>query len=221
MALIPISEQAIGQEIVQTVNARELYNFLEANVRFNDWIIRRIEEYNFKENQDFVSFTQKRVKPQGGRPSIEYHLTLDMAKELAMVERNEKGKQARQYFIECERRAKQVSAPQIDYSSPEAMLGVKDKNERKEILFVDNMSRICLSLVQVRRKHLRSIADRLPKQSLFRTLKTLTHHALAAYNDLVGCGYAIQYLLWGKRNDGLSTVFSSTRHSSRVSIENL
>ncbi len=107
--LIEIKEQTIGQETVQTVNARELYAFLEVNVRFNDWIARQIEEYFFKENQNFVSFTQKRVKPnapqenqgvmsfgknlskpKGGRPSIEYHLTLDIAKELSMVESNEK-----------------------------------------------------------------------------------------------------------------------------------
>ncbi|WP_455475875.1 Rha family transcriptional regulator [Bartonella sp. B17] len=116
---------------------------------------------------------------------------------------------------------KQVSAPQIDYSSPEAMIGIKDKNEQKAILFVDNMARICLLSNQVPQKHLKSIADRLPKQSLLRTLKALTHYTLRVYNGFVGCGYAIQYPLWGKHNDGLSTVFLSTRHSSGVSIKNL
>ncbi len=61
--LIKISEQVIDQQTIQTVNARELHTFLEVNIRFNDWISRRIEEYSFQENQDFVSFTQKRVKP--------------------------------------------------------------------------------------------------------------------------------------------------------------
>ncbi|USP01758.1 antA/AntB antirepressor family protein [Bartonella taylorii] len=110
--LIEITEQIIDQETVQTVNARELHTFLDVNIRFNDWISRRIEEYSFQENQDFVSFTQKRVKPKGGRPSIEYHLTLDMAKELSMVERNEKGRQARRYFIECE---KKLRTQAVDY----------------------------------------------------------------------------------------------------------
>ncbi|WP_375657105.1 antA/AntB antirepressor family protein [Bartonella sp. CM120XJJH] len=110
--LIEITEQIIDQETVQTVNARELHTFLDVNIRFNDWISRRIEEYSFQENQDFVSFTQKRVKPKGGRPSIEYHITLDMAKELSMVERNEKGRQARRYFIECE---KKLRSQFVDY----------------------------------------------------------------------------------------------------------
>ncbi|WP_455481305.1 antA/AntB antirepressor family protein [Bartonella sp. B12(2025)] len=223
--LIPISEQTIDQETVQTVNARELHAFLEVKSEFRNWIKNRIEEYAFSENQDFVSFGKNLPKPSGGRPSIEYHLTLDMAKELAMVERNEKGKQARQYFIECERRAKQVSAPQIDYSSPEAMLGflthLQGQIEQKAILFVDKIKSLCLFSNQVPQKHLKSIADRLPKQSLLRTLKALTHYTLHVYNGFVGCGYAIQYPLWGKHNDGLSTVFLSTRHSSGVLIKNL
>ncbi|WP_455480095.1 antA/AntB antirepressor family protein [Bartonella sp. B23] len=122
--LIKITEQTIGHDTVQTVNARELHAFLEVTSRFNDWIKNRIKEYDFLENQDFMSFTKNLVKPQGGRSFKDYALTLDMAKELAMVERNDKGKQARQYFIECERRAKQVSAPQIDYSDPRTILGV-------------------------------------------------------------------------------------------------
>nr|WP_081585551.1 antA/AntB antirepressor family protein [Bartonella senegalensis] len=110
-------------ETVQTVNARELHTFLEVNSNFRDWIKNRIKEYNFQENQDFIIFAKILAKSLRGRPSMEYHLTLDMAKELSMLERNEKGKQARQYFIECERRAKQAVTPQIDYSSPKAMIG--------------------------------------------------------------------------------------------------
>ncbi len=77
---------------------------------------------------------------------------------------------------------------------------------------IDNIISVCLLSNQVLEKHLESIADRLPKQSFLRTLKALTHCMLHAYNGFVGCGYAIQYPLWGKRNDGLSTVFFSTRH---------
>lgn len=88
----------------QTVNARELHEFLENGDKFATWIVDRINQFGFLENQDFVTFSENSEK---GRPRKEYALSLDMAKELCMVERNEKGKQARQYFIECERMAKQ------------------------------------------------------------------------------------------------------------------
>ena len=81
-------------ELQQTVNARELHAFLESKQDFSTWIKNRINEYGFLENQDFIIFTENSVKIQRGRPSKEYQISLDMAKELAMVERNEKGKQA-------------------------------------------------------------------------------------------------------------------------------
>ncbi|EJF82725.1 phage antirepressor Ant [Bartonella rattimassiliensis] len=120
---ITITNNTINEESVQTVNARELHAFLEVGKKFADWIIERINKYDFVENRDYIVFPNLGKNLQGGRPSKDYALTLDMAKELSMVERNEKGKQARLYFIECERRAKQVTTPQIDYSSPQAMIG--------------------------------------------------------------------------------------------------
>ncbi|WP_375680785.1 MULTISPECIES: antA/AntB antirepressor family protein [unclassified Bartonella] len=120
--LIEISEQVIDQETVQTVNARDLHAFLEITSKFADWIKNRIKECNFRENIDFIGFSKNLEK--GGRPSIEYYITLDMAKHLSMIERNDKGHEARQYFIKCERLLKQVVTPQVDYSKPEALLGV-------------------------------------------------------------------------------------------------
>lgn len=101
--LIKVADRKIGSDTIQTVNARDLHAFLECGEEFAHWIKQRIEQYSFIENQDFTTY---RENSQKGRPRTEYAISLDMAKELAMVERNEKGKQARQYFIECERRAK-------------------------------------------------------------------------------------------------------------------
>ena len=105
--LIPLHSQTIDGNAVETVSARTLHEFLGVATRFNDWISTRIKEYDFIDNQDFVCFTENSVKPKGGRPSQEYYITLDMAKELSMVERNEKGRQARKYFIECEKKLTQ------------------------------------------------------------------------------------------------------------------
>ncbi len=98
--LIQISNSKINNSEVKTVNARELHSFLEVSTRFSDWIQRRIDEYEFVENQDFIVLLKNEKNPIGGRPQKEVHISIDMAKELSMVERNEKGKQARQYFIE-------------------------------------------------------------------------------------------------------------------------
>lgn len=85
------------------VNGRELHKYLEVKTRYNDWFTDVIQ-YGFIENVDFTSFTEKRVKPSGGRPSIDHALKLDMAKEVSMIQRTEKGRQARQYFIDVEKR---------------------------------------------------------------------------------------------------------------------
>ena len=97
--LIKIHKKSNGDSVV---SARDLHAFLESKRDFSNWIKDRIEKYGFVENQDYTTLTKivERAK------RIEYALILDTAKEIAMVEGNEKGKQARQYFLECERRAK-------------------------------------------------------------------------------------------------------------------
>lgn len=103
--LIKISTTESGSQVV---SARELHKFLEVKTQFKDWIKRRIDEYEFIENQDFEVSLIFEQNSKGGRPSKEYTLSIDMAKELSMIERSDKGKLARQYFIECERKLKEV-----------------------------------------------------------------------------------------------------------------
>ena len=105
--LIPVFNGTISNETALLVNARDLHSFLDVGKRFASWIVERIAEYGFVENQDFMIISQVREKIGRGRPAKDYHLTLDTAKELAMVERNEKGRQVRCYFIECEKRLRQ------------------------------------------------------------------------------------------------------------------
>lgn len=98
--LIQISENN-GQSVV---SARELHSFLESKREFATWIKQRIQKFGFVENEDYTVFDKFVKNLNGGRPTIEYALTLDMAKELAMVEANDKGRQARRYFIDQEKK---------------------------------------------------------------------------------------------------------------------
>lgn len=95
----------------RAVNARELHQFLESKQDFSTWIKSRVEKYEFVEGQDFCSFHKIVERETGATTRIEYALTIDMAKELSMVENNEKGRMARKYFIECEKIA---NTPALD-----------------------------------------------------------------------------------------------------------
>lgn len=130
--IINIAERRIGEISIPTVNARDLHEFLQVGKDFSNWIKDRIEQYGFVEHLDFEVFANSGENPSGGRPAKEYALSIDMAKELAMVERSEKGKQVRQYFIECERRMKSASPFVIPKSLPEALRLAADESDRAD-----------------------------------------------------------------------------------------
>ena len=90
----------------QAINARELHQKLGSKYQFANWIQERIEKYGFVENQDYEVFKENLKNSKGGRPSKEYALSLDMAKELCMIENNEQGRLFRKYFIEVEKAAR-------------------------------------------------------------------------------------------------------------------
>lgn len=111
----------INQNTEMLCNARDLHKFLGVQTRFNDWIKNRIKEYGFVKNQDYVLVAENLVTKnvnfatknlvakngRGGHNKIQYHITLDMAKELAMVEKNAKGREIRRYFIQMEKQVLQ------------------------------------------------------------------------------------------------------------------
>lgn len=90
------------------VSGRQLHKALEVTTRYNDWFNRMIE-YGFTEYEDFYSILSKST---GGRPKQDHVLKLDMAKEIAMIQRTDKGKEVRQYFIQVEK----------DFNSPEKIM---------------------------------------------------------------------------------------------------
>ncbi|MBF9011317.1 phage antirepressor KilAC domain-containing protein [Corynebacterium phoceense] len=98
--LIPLTDN----DGAQAVMGRDLHAFLEVGTAYSRWIERLIEKYGFVTGQDFMP---KMAESTGGRPSEDHILTLDMAKELSMVQNNERGRQARRYFLECERVARE------------------------------------------------------------------------------------------------------------------
>lgn len=100
-ALVPVFKGVLNGEEQLLCNARELHEHLQVGRDFSNWIKGRIEEYGFVENQDFIAVRQNR-RIGYGKGKTEYHITLDMAKELAMVEKTEVGRQVRKYFIQCE-----------------------------------------------------------------------------------------------------------------------
>lgn len=117
-ALLPVKETLFKGVKSYHVDGRTLHGFLENKTRFNDWIKRLIDEYGFVENEDYsvvyYSNLSSKAKPKsrGGHNRNDYLLSLNMAKEISMVDKSPQGKQARRYFIHCEERLSQI-APEI------------------------------------------------------------------------------------------------------------
>lgn len=115
----------------QLVNGRELYEFLGVKDNYTDWFKRMIK-YGFDENVDFISFSEKSDKPFGGRPQVNHYVKLDMAKEISMLQRTERGKQARRYFIQLEK----------FWNSPEMLTkrALEFQQKKIEVLQLENES---------------------------------------------------------------------------------
>lgn len=106
--IVPIYESETKDKLI---NARELHNALGSKQEFANWIKQRITKYSFEENEDFIrfdNFIKGDKKGYGNRTLIEYYLTIDTAKEICMIENNQIGRKIRKYFIETERRYKEI-----------------------------------------------------------------------------------------------------------------
>ena len=139
---LPVVDRRMGAGAVPTVSARLLYEFLEAGRNFTNWIKGRIEQYGLTEGEDFLRIEhgelgtpirayQDCARHGGDRRSVDYALTLDVAKELCMVENNAKGRQARRYFLWCERRLRSSSS---SVSSVPASVDLNDARALRALL---------------------------------------------------------------------------------------
>ena len=138
-ALIPIHINESESEQI-TISARELHDYLEVDTDYPHWF-QRMTEYGFTENSDFRTFL---TESTGGRPATDAQITIDMAKQICMLQRSAKGSQARQYFIQLEKdwntpekvmaRALQIANKQI------ASLGTQIESMKPKALFADAVS---------------------------------------------------------------------------------
>jgi anti-repressor protein len=130
----------------QAVNARELHQKLGSKQEFAHWIKSRIGKYGFVENQDYSSFDNFIKRETGGSVRKEYALSIDMAKELCMVENNEQGRMIRKYFIEMERKAKMamVDSYQIDDPLLRAERWIQEQKERKALAEANRQNQLLL-----------------------------------------------------------------------------
>lgn len=133
--LLPISPRIIGDQTVNAIDGRSLHAYLEVGKKFADWMPEQIDAFGFVEHVDFeVCFPNLGSEGRGGQNRKEYLLSIPMAKELAMVSRTQKGKQARLYFIECERMAmRAVLAPafHVPQTLGEALRLAADLEEKR------------------------------------------------------------------------------------------
>jgi phage anti-repressor protein len=91
------------------VDARTLHGALSVKMRFNDWVKDRVTSYGFEDGSDFYSISSKTA----GRPRQDYLITVDMAKELSMLERSDTGREIRRYYIEMEAAAQKMAAQKM------------------------------------------------------------------------------------------------------------
>ena len=135
--LIKIS---VNEEQEQVVSGRELHEFLEVGTQYTKWFERKVEKYGFIENIDFATISQNRLTAQGNETTYKEHiLKLSMAKELAMLENNEKGKQARLYFIKCEEEYKKQKQSMLPQTYIEALEKLLESEKEKERLKLENI----------------------------------------------------------------------------------
>ena len=187
--LIALNQSTINGELQQTVNARELHAFLESKQDFSTWIKNRIEKYGFVENQDFVRFHKK--MEANNATMIEYHITIDMAKELSMVENNEQGRLARRYFIECEKKLREVVSVKAKYQ-----LGIINANTE-----IDRMVALNEYEIGYVKPLEKKVEEQAPKADYFDKLvdrNLLTNFRDTAKEFKVGQKFFINFLLDNK-----------------------
>ena len=183
-----------------TVSARDLYEFLEATERFNSWF-DRMKQYGLTEGEDFNPLKSLRVQTEGNREVQrevdDYQLTIDTAKQIAMLQRNEKGTQARKYFIQVENA----------WNSPERVMAraLTIANKTIETLKIEN------SEMKPKADYFDNLVERNLLTNFRDTAKELGLRQTDLINNLIEDGYVYRdqksklkpYAKYGKTGKGL------------------
>lgn len=188
-----------------TVSARDLHEALEVKTQFKDWFPRMCE-YGFEDGKDFCSFLSEST---GGRPSQDAQITVDMAKEIAMLQRTEKGKEVRKYFIQVEK----------EWNSPERVMAraLTIANKTIETLKIEN------SELKPKADYFDNLVERNLLTNFRDTAKELGLRQTDLINNLIEDGYVYRdqksklkpYAKYGKTGKGLFELkeFSKNDHS--------
>lgn len=163
MELIKIKTNENGEQLV---SGRELHEFLEVGTEYKKWF-SRMTEYGFVENTDFTRVTQKRPTPGGVQNITDHAMTLDMAKEISMIQRTEKGKQARLYFIEVEKQYKldtSLLSPELQFMNSVVQSLAKQEMATKQLSNkLDNITEIVALNTTDWRKDCRALINKMAK----------------------------------------------------------
>lgn len=183
-----------------TVLASDLHDFLEVQTAFKDWFPRMCE-YGFTENQDYCSFLSVRSDGLPGRQKRDAQLTIDMAKEICMIQRNERGKQARRYFLEVERQ----------WNSPDAIMhrALTIANDRVKHLMADNARlTVDLEIARPKAEYFDELVDRNLLTNFRETAKQLEVKEKDFVSFLLGHKYIYRdkrgrLMPYAEKNNGL------------------
>lgn len=199
--LIKIGTSNINGAEVNSVNARDIHEYLEVKTPFSMWIDRAIKRYVFKEDTDFTTHTFV----NGKATQTDFIVTISMAKELAMLENNEKGRKTRRYFIAYEEKAKEIISNQSkDIQLLQGMLNTLSKMDSRvattesKIDYLENKSPIIYNQIKtledLRKSKTKQLVgydpqDEVSKQNYSRTIRSLTkvfknRFDIARYADL-------------------------------------
>ena len=151
--LIKITKSNIGAEVINSVNARDIHSYLEVKTAFTTWFNRTVEKYDFALNEDFISFLKE---SNGGRPQQEHIVSLDMAKELCLVEPNEKGKETRKYFIEVEKRQNRV----LTTSEQIALIAQGHQEVEQRLTQIEHKIENDITLTSIQKHHLKKAVNK-------------------------------------------------------------